>query len=84
MYTGWEPELSVPIASTTKLMSFVIIMDAVRDGEITLDDTVTITEEAVTGGARPLLTYRDQKAIRNKEERASRFRALRGKQASGE
>ena len=47
MYTGWEPELSVPIASTTKLMSFVIIMDAVRDGEITLDDTVTITEEAV-------------------------------------
>ncbi len=51
------------------------------------DDTIgtcTITEEAVTGGAAPLLTYRDQKAVRNKEERASRFRALRGQQASGE
>ena len=47
IYTGWEPELSVPIASTTKLMSFVVVMDAVRDGEITLDDNVTITDEAV-------------------------------------
>ena len=47
VYTGWEPTLSVPIASTTKLMSFVILMDAVADGEITLDDTVTITEESV-------------------------------------
>ena len=47
IYTGWEPELSVPIASTTKLMSFVVLMDAIADGEISLDDTVTITEESV-------------------------------------
>ena len=47
VYTAWEPALSVPIASTTKLMTFVVIMDAVKDGEITLDDTVTITDEAV-------------------------------------
>ena len=47
VYAAWEPELSVPIASTTKLMTFVVLMDAVADGEITLDDTVTITEEAV-------------------------------------
>ena len=46
IYTAWEPMLSVPIASTTKLMSFVVIMDAVTDGEITLSDSVTIPEEA--------------------------------------
>lgn len=47
VYTAWEPELSVPIASTTKLMSFVILMDAITDGEISLNDTVTLTEESV-------------------------------------
>ena len=46
IYTAWEPELPVPIASTTKLMSFLVVMDAVTDGRITLGDTVTITEEA--------------------------------------
>lgn len=47
VFTGWEPEMPVPIASTTKLMSFVIVMDAVSDGEISLEDTVTITDESV-------------------------------------
>ena len=47
VYTGWETELPVPIASTTKLMTFVVLMDAVSDGEMSLEDTVTITEEAV-------------------------------------
>ena len=47
VFAGWETDLSVPIASTTKLMSFVVIMDAIADGEISLDDTVTITEDAV-------------------------------------
>ena len=46
IYTAWEPMLSVPIASTTKLMSFVIIMDAAANGEIMLSDSVTIPEEA--------------------------------------
>ena len=46
IFTAWEPMLSVPIASTTKLMSFVVIMDAIADGEITMDDKVLITEEA--------------------------------------
>ena len=43
---AWEPMLTVPIASTSKLMSFAVVMDAVADGEISLEDTVTITEEA--------------------------------------
>ncbi len=47
IYTAWEPMLEVPIASTTKLMSFIVLMDAIADGEISLDDRVTITEEAV-------------------------------------
>lgn len=46
IFTAWEPLLPVPIASTTKLMSFAVIMDAVADGEISLADTVTIPEEA--------------------------------------
>ena len=46
VYAAWEPELSVPIASTTKLMSFLIVMDAISDGEISLTDAVPIPEEA--------------------------------------
>ncbi len=46
IFAAFEPELPVPIASTTKLMSFLVVMDAVTDGRITLSDTVTITEEA--------------------------------------
>ncbi len=46
LFAAFEPELSVPIASTTKLMSFLVVMDAVTDRRITLNDTVTITEEA--------------------------------------
>lgn len=46
VYAAWEPDLVVPIASTTKLMSFLVAMDAAADGEIALTDPVTITEEA--------------------------------------
>lgn len=46
IYAAWEPELQVPIASTTKLMTFLIAMDAASAGEITLTDPVVIPEEA--------------------------------------
>lgn len=46
VYAAWEPDLVVPIASTTKLMSFAVTMDAIADGEITLGDPVVIPEEA--------------------------------------
>lgn len=46
VYAAWEPELIVPIASTTKLMSFIVVMDAVSNGEITLSDSVIIPEES--------------------------------------
>ena len=46
IYASWEPDLPVPIASTTKLMTYLCLMDAVSAGEMTLDDTVTIPPEA--------------------------------------
>ena len=46
IYASWEPMLSVPIASTSKLMSYVVVMDALADGEIAWDAPVTIPEEA--------------------------------------
>lgn len=46
IYAAWEPDLSVPIASTTKLMTYLCVMDAVTDGVISMSDTVIITPEA--------------------------------------
>lgn len=34
----------VPIASTSKLMTYYVMMDAISNGEISLDDSVTISE----------------------------------------
>ncbi|MCR4763672.1 MAG: serine hydrolase [Lachnospiraceae bacterium] len=38
--------LPVPIASTTKLMTYAVVMDAVTAGEIRMDDTVVISAKA--------------------------------------
>ena len=46
IYCSWEPDLSVPIASTTKLMTYVVLMDCIEKGTISADDMVTITKEA--------------------------------------
>ena len=46
IYAAWEPDLSVPIASTTKLMTVLCLLDAAAAGEMTLEDTVTIPAEA--------------------------------------
>ncbi|MBQ9438970.1 MAG: D-alanyl-D-alanine carboxypeptidase [Lachnospiraceae bacterium] len=46
VYTESEADLSVPIASTTKLMTLLLIMDAIRAGEISLEDNVSISENA--------------------------------------
>lgn len=35
-----------PIASTTKLMTYYVFMDGVRDGYLSLDDSATITKKA--------------------------------------
>ena len=46
VYSAYNADLSVSAASTTKLMTYLCIMDAISAGEISLDDTVTITAEA--------------------------------------
>ena len=47
-YFEHEADRSVPIASTTKLMSYFVMMDAVSAGEVSLDDYVSISQNVVT------------------------------------
>ena len=46
IFYGYDHERPYPIASTTKLMTYLLTMDAVTAGRITLDDPVTISPEA--------------------------------------
>ncbi len=46
VFTAYNESVSVCAASTTKLMTYLCIMDAVSAGEISLDDEVTISAEA--------------------------------------
>ena len=46
IYASWEPDLSVPIASTTKLMTYVVVRDCMEQGIISPEDMVTITNQA--------------------------------------
>ena len=43
---GYNYEQPYPIASTTKLMTYLLTMDAVSAGKITLDDKVVISQKA--------------------------------------
>lgn len=46
IFAGHRQNLAIPIASTTKLMSYAVIMDAVAAGEIGIHDPVTISANA--------------------------------------
>ncbi len=46
VYAAMEPELSVPIASTTKLMTAFCVYEALSDGRIQMEDMVTLSKEA--------------------------------------
>ncbi|MCR5032285.1 MAG: serine hydrolase [Lachnospiraceae bacterium] len=46
IYQSHMADLSVPIASTSKLMTYLCVMDAVTEGAIGLDDPVFISEKA--------------------------------------
>lgn len=46
IYAAWEPDLPVPVASTSKLMTFLCVMDAIADGRISMEDTVVVPTEA--------------------------------------
>lgn len=46
IYEEFRGDLAIPIASTTKLMTYAVVMDAVSAGEIHLDDTVILSANA--------------------------------------
>ena len=46
VFYGYDYEKAYPIASTTKLMTYLLTMDAVSEGRIGLEDPVTISEKA--------------------------------------
>lgn len=46
IYYSYAGTTSFPIASTTKLMTYLCVMDAVKAGEISLDDTATVPSKA--------------------------------------
>lgn len=46
IYYALEADKVVSIASTTKLMTYFVVMDGVANGEITLQDMVTFSENA--------------------------------------
>lgn len=46
VYFNFDEDEVLPIASTTKLMTYLVMMDAVSDGKISLNDTVILSSEA--------------------------------------
>lgn len=46
VFYGYDYEKAFPIASTTKLMTYLLTMDAVSEGKIGLEDPVTISDRA--------------------------------------
>jgi len=59
-----------PIASTTKLVTYAVLMDAVRAGEISLDDTVRISSNAAK------LSNNDDKVISLSEGQTTTLREI--------
>lgn len=46
IYYAYDDDETVPIASTTKLMTYFVMMDAVSEGRISLDDNVVLSKNA--------------------------------------
>lgn len=46
LYYQYQPDVSYPIASTSKLMTYLLTMEAVSAGQITLEDRVSVSEAA--------------------------------------
>lgn len=44
VYYSYNGDVAASMASTTKLMTYLVVMDAVSNGQIGLDDTVTVSE----------------------------------------
>lgn len=54
----------LPIASVTKVMTMLLIMEAIEDGKITFDDMVTVSENAMSyGGSTMFLEAGEQLTV---------------------
>lgn len=59
-----NPDERLPIASVTKVMTMLLIMDAVDSGKISLDDMVTVSENAMSyGGSTMFLETGEQLTV---------------------
>lgn len=59
-----NPDERVPIASVTKVMTMLLIMEAVDSGKISLDDIVTVSENAMSyGGSTMFLETGEQLTV---------------------
>ncbi len=51
-----EADLALPPASVTKIMTLLLVMEAIDEGRVSLDDTVSVSEEAAgMGGSQVFL-----------------------------
>ena len=59
-----NPDERLPIASATKVMTMLLIMEAVDSGKISLDDMVTVSENAMSyGGSTMFLETGEQLTV---------------------
>ncbi len=70
VFASFNADVSVSCASTTKLMTYLCIMDAVGEGDISLDDTVEISANAAA------LSQTSDGVIRMKEGQSAKLSDL--------
>ncbi|MBE5040185.1 D-alanyl-D-alanine carboxypeptidase [Oscillospiraceae bacterium DSM 107454] len=60
----WEPDKRLQIASVTKVMTMLLIMEALDSGKIHKDDMVTVSENAASmGGSQVFLEVGEQMSV---------------------
>jgi D-alanyl-D-alanine carboxypeptidase (penicillin-binding protein 5/6) len=66
MLAELDPDLQLPPASLTKLMTAYVVFDALKQGQIRLEDQVTISEKAWRmGGSRMFIEVGKQVSVEN-------------------
>ena len=61
-----NPDKEVPIASMTKMVAQILILDAIRNGKIAWDDVVTVSQNASDmGGSQIYLSVGEKISIRD-------------------
>ena len=59
-----NPDEALPPASVTKVMTLLLVMEAIEDGKIKLDDTVTVSERAASmGGSQIFLEVGEEMSV---------------------